>query len=167
MSFNEWFLSTRYSRLLTPTSEDARPVGFRATSSLEANGASSGSFRDKASRATTVELKSVSIMFSGSRLILWWLARTLTDADAEHIVNDAAEVPFSCYLFGNLCAINCRRFHEYIFSVTVSYQNHRAEAIKVFITCTLWNRCIKPGKWHKIATILSLFFLVLVSVFVQ
>ena len=116
-----------------------------------------------------MELKSVSIMFSGSRLILWWLARTLTDADAEHIINDAAEVPFSCYLFGNLCAINCRRFHEYIFSVRVSYQNHRAEAIKVFITfsCTLWNRCIKPGKWHKIATILSLFFLVLVSVFVQ
>lgn len=78
--------------------------------------------------------------------------------DAKYIVNDAAEVPFSCYLFRTVCAMKCRPFHEYIFGVRVSYQNYRAEAIKVLITCTLWFRSIKPG--HIIATILSLFFLV-------
>ena len=35
-----------------------------------------------------------------------------------------------------------------IFCVKVSYQKYFAEAIKVFITCIKWNRCIKTGRCH-------------------
>ena len=38
----------------------------------------------------------------------------------------------------------------------VSYQKHRAETIKIFITYTLWNCCIKTEKCHKIELELKL-----------
>lgn len=39
----------------------------------------------------------------------------------------------------------------FFFSGRVNYQKYRAEAIKVFITCTLCKCCIKTEKYHTIS----------------
>ena len=47
--------------------------------------------------------------------------------------NEAVEVHFTCYLFSSFCTVNCRQFLW-------------DEAIKVFITCAIWNRFKKGYK---------------------
>ena len=47
------------------------------------------------------------------------------------------------------CKLSARS-HFFLEWVTKNKQKHRAKAMKIFITCTLWNRCIKTEKFHRI-----------------